>query len=135
MRKTVSRLVALSLAATATILPIQAASGATFSAEGVELTWSVPYLPAKYACKDITINYANKGSIYYDRVWLSIVDKYGDRVGENFAPYVEPGDSGVIRIQICNGRMKPKGYELVLETTTGDYKVAVNTSKFKFKKR
>ena len=131
-----SGLSAVALAVALLAVPSQPASAANFSTEGIELSWQVPFLPSKYGCKDITIKYVNNGVGSYSRLWLSIINKYGDRIGENFAPYVEPGDSGVIRIQICNNELHgPKGYQLVVETRTYDYKVAVSEGKFKFKKR
>ncbi len=135
-KKILSMLFTIALASTLVTSPAQLASAKNFSTEGIDFSWKVPFLPSKYGCKDITINYKNNGEGSYSRVWLSIVNKYEDRLGENFAPYVEPGDSGVIRIQVCNTELHgPRGYQLVVETRTYDYKVAVSSKAFKFKKR
>ncbi len=136
MRKIFSGVSVVALAIGLLMGPAQAASAKEYSADGIDFSWKVPFLPTKYSCKYLTVKYKNTGSGAYGRVYVSILNKFDDKLGEALAPNVEPGDSGVVRVQYCDRLLHgTKGYKFEVVTRTYDYQTAVSTGNFKFKKR
>ena len=136
MRKTLSGLSTLVLAVALLVVPAQVANAKSYSADGVEFSWKVPFLPAKYSCRNVTVNFRNAGEKDFFKVNVRILNKYGDRLGEALAPRVKPGDSGILQIQYCDRLLHgTKGYKFEVVTETYDYRSALSMGKFKFKKR
>lgn len=117
-------------------IPAQTANANSYTADGIDFSWKTPFLPAKYQCRYLTVNFKNNGTGAYGRVYVSILNKFDDKLGEALAPNVEPGESGVLRVQYCDKLLHgTKGYKLEVVTRTFDYTTAVSVGKFKFKKR
>ncbi len=136
LKKLFSGLSVLVISAALLAIPAQTASANSYSADGIDFSWKTPFLPAKYQCRDLTVNFTNNGTVAYGRVYVSILNKFGDKLGEALAPNVESGESGVLRVQYCDKLLHgTKGYQFEVVTRTFDYTTAVSVGKFKFKKR
>lgn len=137
LKKILSGLSALTLAAVLLVVPAQVANATSYSTDdGVEFSWKVPFLPAKYACRNVTVNFRNTGEKDFFKVNVRILNKFDDRLGEALAPRVKPGDSGILQIQYCDRLLHgTKGYKFEVVTETYDYRSALSIGKFKFKKR